>query len=129
MVTLDWNKDGRPDLAIGHLYEDDALLTNTCSSVGNFVAIKFAGTQSSRDAIGVSVSCDSNGRKIVRQVTAGDGYQASNQQEIIFGCGAAQTIQSMTVVWPSGQSQTFDNVSTNCRYVLREGNPSLLRLP
>ena len=85
---------------------------HTCSSVGNFVAIQFAGTQSSRDAIGVSVSCDSNGRKIVRQVTAGDGYQASNQHEIIFGCGAAQTIQSMTVVWPSGQSRTFDNVST-----------------
>ena len=30
VVCLDWSRDGQPDLAIGHLSEEYALLTNTC---------------------------------------------------------------------------------------------------
>ena len=129
MAALDWNKDGRPDLAVGHLYEEYALLTNTCSVSGNFIALRFVGIHSSRDAIGVSVSYELNDRRIVRQLTAGDGYQASNQHEILLGCGSVEKIESLTVQWPSGETQTLKNISTNSRYVLREGERTLFKLP
>ena len=129
MATLDWNKDGRPDLVVGHLYEEYALLTNTCPVSGNFIALRVVGIHSSRDAIGVSVSYELNDRRIVRQLTAGDGYQASNQHEILLGCSSVEKIESMTVQWPSGETQTLTNIATNSRYVLREGDQRLFLLP
>ncbi len=129
MVTVDWNRDGRADLAIGHLNEEYALLTNTCSTAGNFITLRFSGIQSSRDAIGVSVSYMLNDRRVVRQLTSGDGYHASNQHEILLGCGSADFVESITVVWPSGQQQILSNIATNARYLLREGDKTLFLLP
>ncbi len=129
VASLDWNIDGRPDLAIGHLSEPYALLTNTCPDSGRFVALRFIGIKSSRDPIGVSVSCKLNGQLIVRQLTAGDGYHASNQHELLLGCGSLKQIDTLTVRWPSGESQVLQNVSTNGRFVLREGEGRAYPMP
>ena len=129
VVRLDWNIDGLPDLMVGHLSEPYALLTNRCPDHGHFVTLKLIGTRSGRDAIGTTVSYNMSGRTFTNQVTAGDGYHASNERELSLSCGSLTKLTQVVIQWPSGKTQTFTNVSTNSRYVLREGDQRLFLLP
>src|SRR5205823_7893052 len=87
LARLDWNRDGREDVVISHLDAPAALLTNTTGRTGHFLVLTLVGTQSARDAIGTSVRCTAAGRTRYRQLTAADGYMASNERRLVFGRG------------------------------------------
>ena len=125
VTRLDWNKDGRDDLLIGHLDVPAALLTNETTMVGNHVAIHLRSTVGARDAVGATVRLIANGRTLVRQLTAGDGYQASNERRLVFGLGTETRVDALTVHWPSGYLQSFANVSANSELMLVERRDAL----
>jgi tetratricopeptide (TPR) repeat protein len=129
VARIDWNRDGRNDLIVGHLADDSALLTNTTPDAGRFLSIRLIGVESSRDAIGTTVQVRFGDRTIVRQLTAGDGYQASNERRLIFGVGDAEKIDELTVRWPSGREQRFRNVSTQQEMLLTEQGKLLSAVP
>ncbi|HUG70345.1 MAG TPA: FG-GAP-like repeat-containing protein [Pirellulaceae bacterium] len=110
LATLDWNRDGRVDAAISHLDSNMALLNNASSDVGNFIQIRLCGVESARDAIGTTVSVFVDGRTLVRQLTAGDGYQSSNERLLTFGLGTSETVEKLRVEWPSGVIRTYEHL-------------------
>jgi hypothetical protein len=60
-------------------------------------------------------------RRLTSQLSAGDGYQASNQRQLIFGCNDAVTVDRIEVRWPSGAvSEVFDT-PTDSELTLIEG--------
>ncbi|HUQ71906.1 MAG TPA: FG-GAP-like repeat-containing protein, partial [Planctomycetaceae bacterium] len=124
-ARLDWNRDGREDLLVGHLYDDAALLTNTTPDPGRCLALRLIGVQSNRDAIGATVRATIGDRTIVRQLTAGDGYQASNERRLILGAGGAERIDELRIAWPSGLVQVFEGVATAQELWLVEGRTPL----
>lgn len=129
MSRLDWNRDGREDAVISHLDEPAALLTNTTKSAGRFISIQLSGVQSSRDAIGTTVIVETQHRSITRQLTAGDGYQASNERVLVFGLEPSADIQRIIVNWPTGKREEFPLIEANRRYLIVEQSGELLRLP
>lgn len=128
VARLDWNRDGREDLVVGHLNDASSLLTNTTPEVGNFVAIKLVGVASARDAIGTTVEAHRGDRIILRQLTAGDGYHASNERRLVIGVGSAEKIDKLIVRWPSGTVQQFEGVATSQEMTLVEGRDAASRL-
>jgi hypothetical protein len=120
-VRLDWNRDGRDDLAVGHLHDASALLTNVTGDAGNHLALRLFGVQSNRDAVGAIVQARIGSRTFVKQVTAGDGYQASNERRLIFGTGDQLLVDELVVRWPSGRVQPFERIAVPCELWLREG--------
>lgn len=128
LARLDWNRDGREDVAISHTGSPAALLTNQTNPTGHFLAIQLRGVTSSRDAIGASVRAEAGGRTLVRQLTGGDGYQASNQRQLVFGLGNATQIDRLEIRWPSGITQIFSNVAADTEYLAVESADSLVRL-
>lgn len=125
MAIIDWNNDGRAEVAISRLDDPVMLLENTTASAGNHLAVQIVGTQSSRDATTTRLVATVNGRQIVRQFTAGDGYQSSNQKQVVFGLGDDDLVQELTVQWPSGQSQKFTNIAAGQTVILREQDPTV----
>ncbi len=121
MSRLDWNRDGSEDVVISHLDQPAVLLTNTTRQRGHFVAIRLRGTTSSRDAHGAAVVADLGSHEIMRQLTAGDGYQASNERLLVFGLGEAETIRQLEVRWPSGVTDAFRQVAPDREYLIVEG--------
>lgn len=128
-VRLDWNRDGREDLAIGHLHDPYALLTNTTATGNRYLSIQLAGVQSSRDAIGTTLRARIGQRTIVRQLTAGDGYQASNERRVIFGLGASENVDDLEVHWPSGSVQRFEHLPASQELLIIEGRQSVWAIP
>lgn len=105
MAKCDFNRDGLVDLVISHLDAPVALLKNDSSHQHHYFALSLSGTSGSRDAIGTRVSLETPERIITRELTAGDGYQASNERRLVFGLGEQSTIISLTIEWPSGHTQ------------------------
>ncbi len=68
------------------------------------------------------------GRSRVKQLTGGDGYQASNQRLLVLGLGDDPGIAELVVRWPSGREQTFRDLAAGGEYLLVEGRSELTRL-
>jgi thioredoxin-like negative regulator of GroEL len=121
MARLDWNRDGREDVAVSNLDTPAALVTNRSLETGHFLALQLRGVESNRDAIGAQVTARAAGRTRSKWMTAGDGYESSNQRQIVFGLGEAQSVELLTVRWPSGREQRFPDVAGDAQYILVEG--------
>lgn len=107
VAKIDWNCDGREDLVIGHLHDRSRVLTNVSEKVGHFISLRLIGVLADRDAIGTRVVVTSNGNSRYFQLAAGDGYQASNQRQLIIGLGAAEFASEVEIKWPSGTKTKF----------------------
>ena len=131
LATLDWNRDGRPDVAVTHLDRPVALLTNRTRESGHVLTVSLRGTHSARDAIGARIEIVIAGRSHFRDLTAGDGYQASNQRQVSFGLGDSTKVERMIVQWPSGASQAVRVPRVDCELRVVEGRPEavVLELP
>ncbi len=121
LARLDWNLDGRDDVIVTHLDAPVALLTNVTREHGNYLSLQLFGVASSRNPIGATVALHTDGRIQTKQLTAGDGYLASNERILTFGLGTSTTIQRVTVAWPSGLKQEFTGPKVNSRVVAVEG--------
>jgi hypothetical protein len=121
LARLDWNGDGRDDFAVSHLGEPAALMTNVSSTEGHSLSFRLRATQSARDAIGTVVTIETDRRRLVRQLTAGDGYQASNERKLVIGIGSAEQANAVRVRWPSGHSEQFDDLASGQTWLIIEG--------
>jgi len=121
VVRLDWNRDGREDVAVANLRSPAALLTNTTAKVGNHLIVRLVSTQSARDSIGTIVEVTAGGKKLVRQLTAGDGFEASNERLLVFGLGPNKSADSITIRWMSGKVQTLPATTADQEILVVEG--------
>jgi hypothetical protein len=129
LARLDWNRDGREDFLVSQLADPAALLSNTTETDRHYVTIELTAVQTAREAIGAEVTLVAGEARCTRQLVAGDGYQASNERRLVFGLGAAGTIDSLEVRWPSGTSQTYEGVPIDAEVLLIEGRGSAVVLP
>lgn len=129
LARLDWNRDGREDFAVSHLEEPVALLTNTTPTAAHFLTVHLRGVQSGRDAIGTTVNIRCGKFNLTRQLTAGDGYQASNERQLVFGLGSHEQVDAIEIRWPSGQVQNLPGASADCTVLCIEGRSAWVALP
>lgn len=121
LARLDWNRDGRPDFVVSNINAPASLVTNLTETPNHYLAIQLYGVTSSRDAIGAVVTVRTGERVQVQQLTAGDGFQASNQRQLLFGLGDKMIIDELTVRWPSGKQSKYLNVPVDRELKLIEG--------
>jgi hypothetical protein len=131
LAKLDWNRDGLEDFVVSHLDEPSALVTNRTQRQGDFIAIRFLGTTSSRDAIGLRLraTTERGGRPQTFWLNAGDGYQASNERQILIGLPPDSGAVTLDVLWPAGTRQRLSRVGRDAWWLCVEGQPHLLSLP
>jgi tetratricopeptide (TPR) repeat protein len=121
IARFDWNRDGLEDVVVCDAHAPAALLTNTTHQPGHYLKLKLVSTASARDSIGTSVEVVAGGKKIVRQLTAGDGFQASNERALVFGLGSNSSIESVVIHWMSGRDQRLTGIQADRELLVVEG--------
>jgi tetratricopeptide (TPR) repeat protein len=121
LTRWDWNRDRREDVVISNLDHPAALLTNTTAQHGRSLSLKLRGSDSSRDAIGTTVVLHLDQRTISRQLTAGDGYQASNERRLVFGLADSVSVKRIDISWPSGKLDSYADLKADTEYLVIEG--------
>ena len=125
MAILDWNRDGRTDVGISHLHAPFALLSRRDSWEGAKrvpLVIRLVGTRSCREPIGATIEVRSGSEKYYSLQTGGSGFVASNDPSHHFFVSTENDAVSVTVQWPDGTQQTWDQVVTGRESLLIEGN-------
>lgn len=121
VARIDWNRDGADDVCITHVDTPAALLFNETAERGHYLSIRLRGVSCSRDAIGAVVRARGEGKSWFRHLTAGDGFQASNERKLTFGFGDRNAIDKLTVYWPSGFEQTVPAPELDTDVLIIEG--------
>ena len=116
----DLDGDGDLDLVTADLNETIGIYRNNSIS-GNRITVRLKGAQSNQYGLGaiVRVESDKLGTQI-RQLNPMTGFLASNEPSLHFGLGEEDHIKKLTVSWPSGIQQVFENLKTNQRYTIEE---------
>ena len=129
LAKVDFNRDGRPDFAVIHLDAPVALLANESPTTHHFVTLSLVGRGCERDAIGARITIETESGSWHKQLTAGDGYQVSNERVIHAGLGPAQVIRTLTVRWPHGAEQVYAEVPADRHWLVMEGRAELTEVP
>lgn len=129
VARLDWNRDGLPDLFVGHLRDPSALLVNQTATTQRAIVVRLVGTESCRDAIGAEVKLLTEQGTKRQQLTAGDGYQASNERTLTFGVDAAARVEGFEVRWPGGKKETISFGQSGCEVSIIEGRGVIASRP
>lgn len=129
LARIDWDRDGREDVIVSHLDVPAALVANRTTGVGHYLQVRLVGTESERTAIGTTVTIWADGKSWVQQLTAGDGYLASNERLLTFGIGTARQIDRMIIKWPTGTSEEFTAIAADQVVLCIERRGSLLPVP
>ena len=98
----------------------DKLWLNTPNG-NHFLRVRLEGTTSNRDAIGARVTITGPWGSQIREVRSGESYGLVNSFILPFGLGAATTVPTMTVRWPSGLVETFNDLNVDQTLTVVEG--------
>jgi hypothetical protein len=109
----DYDNDGDLEIFIMNLNDHCTFLRNNKGNLNNWVLIKLTGTSSNRDGIGARVKLTAGGKTQTAQRKSTTGYLSQNDPRMHFGLGKSQMIDHIEIVWPSGKTQTFENISVN----------------
>jgi Flp pilus assembly protein TadD len=122
-AVLDIDRDGDPDLAAMAARQTPQLrlFRNEFAPRGAALAIRLAGTQSNRDAIGARVTVETERLRRTRIVQAGSGFLSQHSKELLFGLGSSERVVRLGITWPSGRTQVFTDVTPNTRLRIVEG--------
>jgi hypothetical protein len=115
----DLGGDGNLDLVYSN-YHDTAFVLRNDNDTGHRVMIDLRGTVSNRFGIGAMVRIESALGVQASQLWLAHGYMSSSEPAVHFGLGSDTLIQRLTVTWPSGHVQTFENLPVDRRFTITE---------
>lgn len=108
IAKLDWNRDGLVDFVMVPIRENVRLLTNDSATDGQFIHVRLTATNSCRDAFFTTVELQTDRQTYHRQLVAGGGYHAANENVLQFGFLNEQP-EKLTIRWPSGNVTALSN--------------------
>jgi hypothetical protein len=128
VAVADYDRDGFLDLFVTNgadpsspfVDEGPYQLFRNQGNGNHWVQIDLQGTVSNRDGIGASVIVEAGG--VVQRRGQGGGMHRFTQdhQRIHFGLGKHQSVDRLTIRWPSGSVQQLQNIAADQILTVRE---------
>ncbi len=118
----DYDEDGDLDVYIANR-TSNFLIRNDLNNGNHWLEVDLNGTVSNRNAIGARVTITAGGVTQLREVRSGSSYLAHHMQRLHFGLNTADMIDSLTVRWPAGLVEVFNNVPADQILELTEPGP------
>ncbi|MGB6692348.1 MAG: tetratricopeptide repeat protein [Terracidiphilus sp.] len=129
-ALADIDHDGRLEVILRNRNAPQLrILHNAMQDLGNSIAFRLRGNKSNRDAIGAAITVETESLRQTKYLQAGTGFLSQHSKEIFFGIGKSETVARITVRWPSGLSQQFENLPANHRIEIEEGSASFVAKP
>lgn len=127
-ATGDLNNDGFVDVFAnyGSSYinpdanNPDRLWLNNGND-NHWFTVRLQGTISNRDAVGARVAITGPWGTQVREVKAGESYGMVTTFASMFGLGEHTSIPTLTITWPSGLVETFNDLDADQAITVIEG--------
>ena len=122
-VIFDVDGDGDLDVVTNEFNTAPmVLLSNlTDKTRVRYVAVRLTGTTSNRSGLGAVVKVTAGGATFTKVYDGNSGYLSHSLYPLYFGLGAADAVDRIEVLWPSGRTQTVPTpVKVNSTIDVRE---------
>ena len=87
----------------------------------NYLTLKLVGVKSNRDGIGAKVTLRMGDDVVYREVSGGCGFGSTNSLSLEIGLGIHTKVDTLEIVWPSGQVDMHRNLAVNQKLIVTEG--------
>jgi Flp pilus assembly protein TadD/peroxiredoxin len=129
-ALADIDHDGRLEIILKNRNAPQLrIVRNSLNSIGHSVSFRLRGSKSNRDAIGATITLEAGPQRQTRSLQAGSGFLAQHSKEIFFGTGSYSDAVRITIHWPAGSKQVFENIPIGHRIEIEEGSPSFTAKP
>ncbi len=109
----DFDHDGDLDIVVTENGGPARLLRNDGGNRNHWLNVRLIGRQSNRSALGTIVQIESPSGKQWQTVHSGSSYCSQSDLALTFGLKQDRIVSKLTVEWPSGKAQHFENVAIN----------------
>jgi hypothetical protein len=123
----DLDNDGDLDLVINNVNQEAFVYRNESTvkkSTNHFIAVAFKGYDKNTFGLGAKVEAFKDATIIMQENMPIRGYESSMDYKMIMGLGNTNQIDSITVTWPDGKTQTIAGIGANMSIVLEHKNAS-----
>jgi hypothetical protein len=103
LIAVDDN--GAPDLIVTQLNAPPVLLRNVGGNKNHSVRLDLTGFADNKTSIGVKVEIFSSGHWQKWELPGASGFQTQGPPQILVGLGAAEGIDLLRILWPTGVLQ------------------------
>jgi len=116
----DLDNDGRVDAVISHINDPVVILKNVAATDNHWLGVELRG-KNNRDVVGTRISLEVSGPKQWRFAKGGGSYLSARDPRHVFGLGQENKVGRLTVTWPDGKEQHWDNLVPDRYYRLTQG--------
>lgn len=119
-AVADLDNDGDLDIVINNIDQQALLLKNQSEvSRNHHLKVSLKGPEKNKSGLGSKVTVFSEGHSQVVEHLLTRGYQSSTSNVLHFGLGKLDKIDSLSITWPDGKSQTIKNLQIDQQIELK----------
>ena len=114
--------DGHIDVVMNVMDSTPVLLRNVVKNSNHWVTLKLVGgAKSPRDAVGTTVFVAAGGARQRGDIFSGGSYASTSDPRLHFGLGAADKVDKVEILWPSGTKEEIQLPAVDKIYTVVEG--------
>lgn len=121
LLRGDFDKDGGQDLLVTSIGGPARLFRNIAPRRGHWLSIRAIDDALKRDAYGAEVQVRIGDRLRRAWLNPAESYLCSSEPCAHFGLGDSARVDSIEVLWPDGDRETFPGTAADQALVLRKG--------
>jgi len=120
---VDLDNDGDLDLVVNNIDKEAFVFINNTVQKGvppqsHFLSLRLKGDSANPNAFGAKVRLYAGGLTQMQEQNPVRGYFSSVDQQLLFGLGKSQKIDSLIITWPDNKTQTILNPTADTTLAL-----------
>ena len=125
----DINNDGGIDILITNNNGPARLLLNQVHSLNHnhWLLVRLEATAGNRFAMGAKIEVRQRGRKLLQVAQTDSSYLSASDVRVHFGLGEDRVIERLTVYWPNGSIEAWDQIQADRILTIRQGSGRNIR--
>ncbi len=127
-ATADFDNDGKMDFVVVDFEGEARLFHNRSQTPNHWITLDLRGKGPNRFAYGAKVTARAGKQTWTAFVSPASSYLSSSDPRIHLGLGSVTSLDSVTIIWPSGHQEVLRSITAD-RVIRIEEKRGIVKLP